>query len=82
MMPTSALSSSQLPFSTLSAPLSMSSHKRGRTDGHLSKEQYNAGGGGALSLTQVSAVCVVCCLRQETDAAYEADDRIGGSSLE
>ncbi|CAM9177019.1 unnamed protein product [Ectocarpus sp. 12 AP-2014] len=27
----------------------MSSQKRGRTDGHLSKEQYNAGGGGASS---------------------------------
>eukprot|EP00903_Cladosiphon_okamuranus_P016988 g15658.t1 len=33
----------------------MSSHKRGRTDSHLSKEQYNAGGGSALSSTQGSS---------------------------
>ena len=35
------------------AVLSMS-QKRSRTDGHLSKEQYNEGGGGASSSTQVT----------------------------
>ena len=30
------------------------SQKRSRTDGHLSKEQYNEGGGGASSSTQVT----------------------------
>lgn len=50
--------------------LSMS-QKRGRTDGHLSKDQYNAGAGGASSSIEVT-LCILRLLEHSAAAKTRA----------